>query len=126
MKPVFIILIITAAILVSGILTLQMLNSESERLHESLCTVEDYIDSQNWEKAEKALEKFHKKWDEVSRIWAMLIDHYEIDNIELELSQLSSTISSKDKSLSLSKLSALKTLVKHIPEKESFILENIL
>jgi hypothetical protein len=126
MKPVLIILITTAAILVSGILTQQMLYSESDRLHNSLCTLEDYIISQNWEEAEKTLEKFHKNWDKISRTWAMLVDHYEIDNIELELSQLSSFINSKDKSLSLSRLSALKTLVKHIPKKESFILENIL
>jgi hypothetical protein len=103
-----------------------MLYSESDRLHNSLCTLEDYIISQNWEEAEKTLEKFHKNWDKISRTWAMLVDHYEIDNIELELSQLSSFINSKDKSLSLSRLSALKTLVKHIPKKESFILENIL
>lgn len=126
MKPIFIISIVTAIILICGVMTLYMLNTESERLYESLITVEENIDSQIWEKAEEELDKFHKRWDKISIYWSMLIDHYEIDYIELELSQLSSFIKSEEKVEALARLSALKTLIKHIPDKEAFTLKNIL
>jgi hypothetical protein len=55
----------------------------------------------------------------------MLVDHYEIDNIELLLSQLASFVKNKNKNDALSCVSSLKTLIKHIPDKESLSLKNI-
>ncbi|MHB1393288.1 MAG: DUF4363 family protein [Clostridia bacterium] len=125
LKPLIIIIALTVLIIVGGCLTLLALNSESQRLNSSLSTLEEDIENQNWDEAVKKLEKFHSKWDKTSVVWSMLIDHYEIDNIELVLSQLLSYVKTKDKNEALSKMSALRTLIKHIPAKESFNLKNI-
>ena len=100
--------------------------SEAQRLDEDLSTLEETIKNQNWDTASEKLEDFHSRWDKVRSLWSMLIDHYEIDNIELLLSELVSYVDNKDKNESLSRMSSLKTLIKHIPKKESFNLENIL
>lgn len=126
MKPLIIIIILIILIVAGGCLSLLALNSESQKLDDSLSELESDIENQNWESASKKLEEFHSKWDKVSNFWSMLIDHYEIDNIELVLSQLASYVKSKDKNEALSQMSALRTFVKHIPEKESFKLKNIL
>jgi predicted PurR-regulated permease PerM len=125
MKPLIIIIAFTLLIIVGGCLTLNALNSESQRLNDSLKALEEDIEKQNWEEALKKFEKFHKKWDKVSSIWSMLVDHYEIDNIELVLSQLNSYVKTQDKNEALSQMSSLKTLIKHIPAKESFNLQNV-
>jgi hypothetical protein len=126
LKPVIIIIILTAILIVGGCITLYTLNSESQKLDGSLDALELDIKNQNWDTASNKLEEFHSKWDKTSSLWSMLIDHYEIDNIELILSQLVSYVETQDTNEALSKLSALKTLIKHIPAKESFNLENIL
>ncbi len=125
MKPLFIIIVLTALIVAGGSLTLYALSSESQRLDDSLSTLESEIEKQNWDAALKKLEEFHAKWDKTSSLWTMLIDHYEIDNIELVLSKLISYVKTQDKNEALSQMSSLKTLIKHIPEKESFNFKNI-
>ena len=125
MKPLLIIIALTLLIIAGGCLTLYALNSESQRLNDSLTSLEKDIERQNWEEALKKLEEFHSKWDKVSNLWSMLIDHYEIDSIELVLSQLISYVKTQDKNEALSQMSSLKTLIKHIPAKESFNLRNV-
>ncbi|MGI6584577.1 MAG: DUF4363 family protein [Gracilibacteraceae bacterium] len=106
-------------------LTLHALNSESQRLDASLSSLEEDIRNQNWDSALEKLDEFHSKWDKISSLWSMLVDHYEIDNIELLLSQLASFVKNKNKNDALSCVSSLKTLIKHIPDKESLSLKNI-
>lgn len=126
MKPLLIIITLTLLLIAGGCITLYALNSEAQRLNDSLTALEKDIEMQNWEDALEKIVEFHGKWDKVSSLWSMLIDHYEIDNIELILSQLISYVKSQDKNEALSQMSSLKTLIKHIPAKESFNLQNIL
>lgn len=125
MKPLVIIIGLTILIVAGGCLTLYALSSESARLTDSLTELEHDIATQNWDAALKKLEEFHRKWDKVSSFWSMLIDHYEIDNIELVLSQLASYVKTQDKNEALAQMSSLRALIKHIPAKESFNLQNV-
>lgn len=125
MKPLIIIVLFVILIVGGGMVTLYALNSESQRLDANLSSLEEDIRNQNWDSALKKLEEFHSKWDKISSLWSMLVDHYEIDNIELLLSQLASFVKNKNKNDALSCVSSLKTLIKHIPDKESLSLKNI-
>ncbi|MDD3705956.1 MAG: DUF4363 family protein [Clostridiaceae bacterium] len=126
MKPLIIIISLVVLIVAGGAITLYALNSESQRLDDSLSVIEEAIENQNWDNASKDLKKFHSKWDKTSPLWSMLVDHYEIDNIELLLSQLASYVKNKNKNDALTSISSLKTLIKHIPDKESLNPKNIL
>ena len=112
-------------ILAGGFIALYTLNSEAQSLDGDLLAIEEAIKNQNWDTASEKLEEFHSKWDKTSSLWSMLIDHYEIDNIVLIISQLVSYVKNKDKNEALSNMSSLKTLIRHIPEKESLSLKNI-
>ncbi|MEA4846588.1 MAG: DUF4363 family protein [Clostridiaceae bacterium] len=125
MKPLIIIILLTILIVAGGFMALYTLNSEAQSLDGDLLTLEEAIKNQNWDTASEKLEEFHSKWNKTSSLWSMLIDHYEIDNIELLISQLGSYVKNKDKNEALSNMSSLKTLIKHIPEKESLSLKNI-
>lgn len=125
MRPLIIIIVLALLVVTGGCLTLNALNSESQRLSSNLEELEQHIEKQNWNEASKKLQEFREKWDKVSTLWTMLIDHYEIDNIELILSRLVSYAKNHDKVEALSEMSSLKTLIKHIPDKESFSLKNI-
>jgi predicted PurR-regulated permease PerM len=125
LKPLIIIIILTVLLIVGGCLSLYALNSESQQLNSNLSTLEEDIENENWNEASRKLEEFHDKWDKTSLVWSMLVDHYEIDNIELIMSQLISYVKTQDKNEALSKTSSLRTLIKHIPVKESFKLQNV-
>jgi len=125
LRPLIIIIVLALLVVTGGCLTLNALNSESQRLSSNLEELEQHIEKQNWDEASKKLQEFREKWDKVSTLWTMLIDHYEIDNIELILSRLVSYAKNHDKVEALSEMSSLKTLIKHIPDKESFSLKNI-
>lgn len=125
LKPLIIIITLTVLLIVGGCLSLYALKTESQELSSSLLTLEEDIENQNWNEASRKLEEFHSKWDKTGLVWSMLIDHYEIDNIELVLSHLISYVKTQDKNEALSQMSSLKTLIKHIPAKESFNLQNV-
>jgi len=125
LKPLIIIAALIVIIIAGSCFTLSALGSESQRLAQSLSELEQDIEKQNWEAASEKLGEFHSKWDKVSSIWSMLVDHYEIDSIELALAQLAAYVKTRDKNEALSRMSSLRTLIKHIPEKEAFSLQNI-
>jgi ribosomal protein S20 len=125
LKPLIIIISLTILIVAGGAITLYVLSSESQRLDDSLSSLGEAIENGNWDNASKNLKEFHSKWDRTSSLWSMLVDHYEIDNIELLLSQLASYVKNKNRNDALSSVSSLKTLIKHIPDKESLSLKNV-
>ena len=58
-------------------------------------------------------------------MWAILIDHTEIDNIDMALAKIEQYIKTGEKGLALGELSSLELLIRHIPDKEKLSLENI-
>ncbi len=126
MKQLAYSLIIVILIITVGTLTIKMLKKESESLHDLFTEIENSIYIDEWEKAKNIVKETQNQWDKYKKIWPMLIDHLEIDNVTVKLSELQAYILNQDKTESLSKLAALKVLMKHIPEKESFIIQNIL
>lgn len=126
MKQLAYSLIIVILIIAVGILTIEMLKRESESLHSLFTEIENSIYFDEWEKAKHIVKETQNQWDKYKKIWPMLIDHLEIDNVTVRLSELQAYVLNQDKTESLSKLAALKVLIKHIPEKESFIIQNIL
>lgn len=126
MKPLVYSSIIIIVIIAFGAFTVNMLKNEAENLHTVLMELEKNIYAEEWDKAKTIGETIEKQWDKYKKIWPMLIDHFEIDNVNINLAELQAYILSNDKAESLSRLSVLKVLIKHIPERESFIIQNIL
>lgn len=126
MKPLISAFLIIAFIICMGLFTVAMLNRDAEVLYGFIIQMEDSIYNEQWEKVTEINKKFNSQWEKNAKIWPMLIDHLEIDTIEIHLSELDAYLKTRDKSRALSKLSILKLLVNHIPEKESFVLQNIL
>lgn len=125
MKQLIYSLVLVIAIIFVGIFTIKMLNKDAESLHTLLVEIEDNVYSDDWSMAQKIIKETKKEWDKYKKVWPMLIDHLEIDNVNTKLAELQAYISSNNKTETLSRLAALKVLIKHIPERESFIIQNI-
>lgn len=118
-------IVIVLAIIIGGLFVSSSLNRTSARLETHILQMESRMRSNDWDAATESLVILKNDWDSVKGNWAMLIDHVEIDNIETTLSRLTEYISSHQSSMALAEASVLRQFVKHIPGKESFLLENI-
>jgi hypothetical protein len=107
-------------------MSIQYISSQSETLQKQLIELEKHIDTEDWSQADTLYKSFKQKWVNIDHKWSMLIDHYEIDYINMDLGELEAYIKTQDKTNALAKISSLQLLVKHIPEKEYPSLKNIL
>lgn len=119
---VAIIIIITLV----DIASYKYLNATSNNIEEKLNVIEKNIEKSNWHSAESYVDELEKMWVKTSSKWAILIEHREIDDIDMSLSKLKSFIDTKNKDLSLAELKTLKELYSHIPSNEKLNLENVL
>lgn len=115
------IIFIGIAIYVNNYLTLS-----ANEISNHIKNVELYAKKDDWEDAVKELKVSKEKWDNVKEKWSMLIDHFEIDNIESSLSKVSGFVTTKNLNDLLAESSNLRLMVDHIPEKDILSMENIL
>ncbi|HZJ85398.1 MAG TPA: DUF4363 family protein [Syntrophomonadaceae bacterium] len=123
LAPITVILIF---IIASGIWVNSSLESSTITITKHIAQVNKEIRNDNWEKAVTEIEELEKKWEKEIKWWPILLDHQEIDNIEFSLAKVKEYIINESKPLALGQLSELKAKVEHIPEKEKFILKNVL
>ena len=126
MKQLILSIIIVVVILSLGVFTIKTIGKEAENLNTLLIEIENSVYDDNWAEANIVSESIEELWDKYKKEWLMLIDHLEIDNLSSKLAELRAYITSSNKDETLAKVAALKILVKHIPEKESFIIQIIL
>lgn len=118
--------VLLAIIISAGVFTKKGLNSASEELEAGIIRIEKSAGSQDWPKATEDLNYLQKYWSKTEKSWTMLLDHFEIDNIDTALSKMTRFIELKESSLALAEAAILKQYIKHIPEKEAFDIKNIL
>jgi len=122
--------VISAAILLclitgSAYITHRALIESSRRLTGYIEEIEKKTENGEWEQALDTVEKVREDWEKTQKIWCMLIDHTEIDNVNSSMSKLARLIEYREKALALSEVSTLKEYVDHIPDRLALNIENI-
>ncbi|WP_242966858.1 DUF4363 family protein [Desulfosporosinus sp. FKA] len=104
----------------------QFIQRTTQSLDSQISTVEQSISGQQWAMAQNKLKETQQRWDKSKIWWTILLDHQEIDKIDLSLSRLDKYLVTQNLPLSLGEVSTLELLISHISETEKFTLENIL
>lgn len=125
MKPLLIIAVIVVLVFTAGLVGIGYLNNSSASLSQELKAMDASVRDGKWNDAHSRLNTFENKWAGTKYGWAFLLDHMEIDNIDIELSKMKEYVKTMDKTEALAEISSLVLLIEHIPEKESFSLKNI-
>lgn len=102
-----------------------LLEKDSRKLEITIDKVIKSTENEDWESAQTEIEKLKEEWRSVMKLWSPLVDHHEIDNIDITLLKLKPLIDTKDKSTALSEATALKEYITHIPEKEKLNISNL-
>lgn len=102
------------------------LQTTTQTLETQLGSIEQSISALQWEAAQKDLSTTQQGWEKNKRWWTVLLDHQDIDNIDISLNRLEEYIKTHDAALSLGEVSALQLQVDHISDTEKLNLRNIL
>lgn len=125
MRTLITIVIIVVILLGGSLTSYQYIQTSTQALGVPLETVERSISTQKWEVAQKELNTFQLRWDKDKTWWTVILDHQEIDNIDISIKHLEKYIEAQDVSLSLGEVSSLKLLVDHISDTSKLNLRNI-
>ena len=125
-KVITSIAILVALIVGISIVTQNILYKTAGDLEEYITKAENSAKSGEWSAALQSVQQIQNKWSKIKGIWAILIDHQEIDNIDVTLARMQKFIQCRDTSSALAEASALLKFIGHIPKKETLLLENIL
>jgi hypothetical protein len=125
-KIIILVACLLLVIIVSGIITLQYLKSSANELEQTVKEACVSIGNNEWELAGKQLDDFENDWDKTKYGWAILIDHFEIDNINDAYTKSKKYVETKDMPSALAELEVLRQYILHIPKREGFSLVNIL
>lgn len=102
------------------------INASAKEIGTHLDRVEQMIQTGKWETAESELGNAEDSWDKTKYWWSILLNHQEIDNIDVSITRLEKYIQSQGLALSLGEISTLKMLVEHVSDTEAFTIRNIL
>lgn len=109
-----------------GIISYYYVDNTSTKLVEKTENVEKHVQSGNWKEAEKQFTNLKLQWNDVNEKWTILLDHQELDNINISMAKTKKYIDTRYIPGFMSESAQLKMLLKHIPEKEALNLKNIL
>ncbi|PKM47256.1 MAG: hypothetical protein CVV03_04550 [Firmicutes bacterium HGW-Firmicutes-8] len=126
MKIVIAALIIFMVLVGFAAFSFYYLSNTANTLLTDVESVEKSVQAKDWQQAEKKFGELDLSWERTSGIWARLIDHQELDNINITMSRIEKFIETKNLTGFMPESAELKLLFKHIPEKEALNLENIL
>jgi hypothetical protein len=124
-KILFIAGIALAIIFANGFIIKLYLQKTSDELLSKLDKIDHYVDTNSWDEAYQEINALNKDWERKEKVWGMIINHHEIDNISISLKASLVYINKKDQADSLASLSSLRHYIGHIPVMEKISLKNI-
>lgn len=125
MKSILIILVTLSLILGAGYFTISEVSGTSDMLMSHCLHIKTGVERDCWEEALLQLKEFNGLWENVKLKWTILINHKEIDTIDMTLARIGEYLKTGEKGLALGEISVLELLIKHIPATEKVTLKNI-
>ncbi len=114
-----------ALCLAAGGLVQRQIHNATVRFEVPLQRAETAVAGRDWPAANHQLRRLEKEWSKTKSLWAMLLNHEEIDAIEQALERSKKALLSRSVSDAAIEIGALRYFLKHIYERERLNLVNI-
>jgi len=124
-KALIVVFILAVAILCTSIYINESLRSNAKQLNKHIVVLELDVAKQNWTVAKIQFKQVYRIWKKTEKAWTLLIDHTEIDNINISFQKLRIYIDTQDRTMALAEIAVSKKYIQHIPEKEKFKIRNV-
>lgn len=117
---------VLVAVLVCSLAVSSYLQRTAAELSQQIEQVQALVSAGDWDVARSQFQQAEKRWGEVGEIWAAIIRHQEIDELEKAFARIGQFLASEERGLALAELEMAKLLLEHVPEKEKVRLHNIM
>lgn len=126
MKSFWAAIAIAVLLIGGGILFNKNIDKVTEEMSQKEEKITQLIEQESFIGAEKEIEGLKKYIDDKMIVLASVVDHKNIDEIELCVSEIEGYTKEKDKTHALTKCKKLEHLIGHLPINYSVTLQNIL
>jgi len=120
-----VVLIVVLLFLLGWYLVYESIDKHTTNFSKQLDNISDIIREENWDIVSIEYGKVKNNWIKLRKLLTILLDHHEIDNIDLSMAKASQYIETKNIPLSLGEIAVLKQLFSVVKESESLTLTNI-
>lgn len=126
MKQTIIMIICVIILIGGGIAEIKYLEKTSVFLSSDMDYIKNAIENDNYELANKQMEKSFKSWTDTKTLWNMFIIHEEIDDIEEALIELKEYLKFENKEECIVAIEKVKKDLEHSVKRQKVLLDNIL
>lgn len=126
MKQTIIMIICVIILIGGGIAEIKYLEKTSVFLSSDMDYIRNAIQNDNYELANKQMEKSFKSWTDTKKVWNMFIIHEEIDDIEEALVELKEYLKFENKEECIVAIEKVKKDLEHSVKRQKVSLDNIL
>ena len=117
--------LLLAFILVFSFYMNNQVSDISKDLMVTLGSIEQKVETEQWEKALISIEKLQMDWENAIIWWTPMMDHREVDALDHAIARLSRQVSLKEKEEALAEISLAKRMVHRINDREKVMISNI-
>ncbi|MFZ5968532.1 MAG: DUF4363 family protein [Bacillota bacterium] len=126
MKALISVILVAAIIIIGWMYVYNTVDHYAAAFKDSLAQVADHVNEGNWTHAVSAFSQVDEEWKDIRKKWTILLDHHEIDNIDLSMARANQYIKAKNTPLSLGEIEVLKQLFDIVRESEALTFNNVL
>ncbi len=125
MKHWVVMFVIMTVIIVSGVKLEHSLLTTTDRVSQSLSTIEEYIRADKWSEAEKICRETSQDWGKIIHKWNPFLHNQELDLVAIDLARLLSLLENREKTDALVEIAGLKVQLVQLHHQEILTLQNI-
>jgi hypothetical protein len=111
--------------IIAAVLGQSNLGKTTRHFGRELTVVEKALQARDWPKTQRSLEKLANGWERAKFIWALLLNHKEIDAIEQSLTRSKKAVDGRSYTDAAIELGSLRYFLKHVPQRERLDWVNI-
>lgn len=108
-----------------GIYSEIWISNTAQEISIEVSKLEEMLHNRNWDEAALLITIIQTEWSSIEERWDIIVDHREMDEIDLALTRSIKFIEAESLDLALAEVAVLKHMVLHIAKKESFKILNI-
>jgi predicted PurR-regulated permease PerM len=126
LRAVVVLTVLVGLFIWSGVVVQRYLTDTGRQLEDCVNAALTAAQIEKWTEAARLAGQLNTQWQQIKVLWGCFTEHDEIDDINGTLSRLQGAINSQDIATTSAEALAALQLFRHIPEKETFRLVNIL
>lgn len=124
-KEIIIVFLILLVVIVMNMITRKYTDKIVEDMLGELPNLRENVIIEDYDKAEEKIKNINEKWEKVSGILVVYIEHLDIEKAENYIVETKSYIETKERNIAVRSIDALEFALENIKDKYKFTLKNI-